>query len=46
MLEGVDEYNYLGHAFSADPNHGKEIRRRIRMGWGAFAKQFQLLSKD
>lgn len=39
VLEKVDEYNYLGQIVSADPNHGREIRCRITMGWRAFGKR-------
>ncbi|WP_265430092.1 RNA-directed DNA polymerase, partial [Klebsiella pneumoniae] len=43
VLEQVQEYNYLGQVVSADPNHEKEIRRRIGMGWGAFGRHSQIL---
>lgn len=42
-LEQVQEYNYLGQMVSADPNHEKEIRRRIGLGWGAFGKHSQIM---
>ncbi len=38
-LELVEKYTYLGQMVSANPAHEKEIRRRIGMGWSAFAKQ-------
>lgn len=29
ILEQVEKYNYLGKVVNADPNHKKEIRRRL-----------------
>ncbi len=38
-LKLVDEYTYLGQMVSANPEHEKEFRRGIGMGWSAFGKQ-------
>lgn len=37
-LDQVEEYNYLGQMASADPNHEREIPRRIGMGWEGVGK--------
>lgn len=43
ILEQVEEYNYLGQIASADPNHEKEIRRRVGLHWGAFGEHSQIM---
>ncbi len=45
-LELVEEYTYLGQMVSANPAHGKEIRRRIGMGWSAVSKQNLLMNSN
>ncbi len=42
----MEEYTYLGKTVSANPDHEKEIRRRIGMGWSAFGKNSLVVSSD
>lgn len=44
VLETVTEYVYLGQVRAADPNHEREITRRISIGWAAFGKHSEILN--
>ncbi len=38
-LERVEEYIHLGQTFGANPDHDKEIKRKIGMGCSAIGKK-------
>lgn len=40
----MSHYICLGQVISADPNHEKEIKPRISMGWAALGKNSDILS--
>ena len=46
VIEAVDEYIYLGQAIKANPDHSREIKRRIGMGWSAFGKQSSIMKSN
>ena len=43
-LESVKEYVYLGQLLTGDPDHEKEIYRRIKLGWSAYGRHCQILT--
>ena len=43
-LESVKEYVYLGQLLTGDPDHEKEIYRRIKLGWSAYGRHYQILT--
>lgn len=43
-LERVNEYAYLGRLIQATHSIETEIKRRMSLGWNAFAKQSNILS--
>ena len=45
-IERVEEYTCLGQTISATPNHEKEIRKRIGMGWSAFGKHGIIMNSN
>lgn len=45
ILEQVEKYNCIGKVVIAGPNHKKEIRRRLGLGWGA-RTQSQILHSE
>ncbi len=45
-LELVEEYTYLGQMVKANPEHEKEIRRRIGMRWSALGKQNLVMNSN
>ncbi len=45
-LERVEKYIYLGQTVSANPAYGREIKRRIGMGWSAFGKYEDIMNTN
>ena len=46
VIECVQEYIYLGQKIGACPDHEKEIKRRIGMGWNDFGKQHNVIKSN
>ena len=47
IIEAVEEYIYLGQRISLnDRNQEKEIQRRIKAGWGAFAAHSDIMKSN
>ncbi len=43
-LKRVEEYIHLGQTVRANPEHDREIKRRIGMRWSAFGKHGNIMN--
>ncbi|KAK2190942.1 hypothetical protein NP493_64g04004 [Ridgeia piscesae] len=47
QIENAESYIYMGQIYSTrDKNQDKEIQRRIKAGWTAFAKHRDIFKGD
>ena len=42
VIKYIQDYIYLGQKIDASPDHEREIKRRIGMGWSTFGRQHNL----